>query len=123
MTTNFKLLFSLALLCIVLPAHFTIASMCSVIQDTSGNLHQNCSNLQSNNESQDHCGNCDHLVSWSEKGVACETCGKWYHAGCLSIGSKSYQELCASDVIWHCDLCGKDNYSMTMFDLHGVEQV
>ena len=68
------------------------------------------------------CGACDHIVSWSEKGVACETCGRWYHALCQSIGSKSYENLGASDVIWHCDLCGNHNFSTTMFDLHGVER-
>ena len=74
------------------------------------------------NTSKDNCGICDNLVSWSEKGVACETCGKWFHAACQSIGSQSYQNLENSDVLWFCDICGNNNYSLTMFDLHGVEE-
>ena len=74
------------------------------------------------NNSRDHCGNCDLLVSWSEQGVACETCGKWFHAKCRSIHSASYQQLCDPEVLWYCDICGNQNFSTTMFDLFGTEQ-
>ena len=76
----------------------------------------------SSNDSRNNCGDCDLLVSWSEQGIACETCGKWFHAKCRSIGSASYEQLGDSDALWFCDICGNQNYSTTMFDLHGTEQ-
>ncbi|KAL8603231.1 hypothetical protein ACOMHN_046237 [Nucella lapillus] len=68
------------------------------------------------------CGTCDLTVTWQQKGVACETCGMWYHAHCQSLGTHSYNDLDASDVSWHCIVCGNPNYSCTAFNLHGVEE-
>ena len=101
----------------------TLATMCSVAQLTDNQLNINCTKNTSydSSVSRDHCGNCDLLVSWSERGVACETCGKWFHAKCRSIGSASYQQLCDPEALWYCDLCCNQNYSTTMFDLHGTE--
>ena len=65
------------------------------------------------------CGTCDVSVSWTEKGVACDTCGIWYHARCQSIPTLSYENL-HGDVSWHCAICGNPN-SETVFDLHGVD--
>ena len=116
---------TLILLCLAVHVQTQIISMCSIIQGNSS-LSEICANNTNSasmkDDSQDHCGNCDHLVSWSEKGVACETCGKWYHAKCQSIGTISYQDLNASDALWFCDLCKNHNYSKTMFDLYGVDQ-
>ena len=95
---------------------------CSVFQANSTHLVMNC-DQNSRDTSSDNsaiCGNCDHLVSWSERGVACEACGRWFHAACQSINTKSYEDLGKSDVLWHCELCNNDNYSYTMFDLHGI---
>ena len=93
---------------------------CSIAQLNSTKLIMSCeeSNPSSNSNI---CGACDHAVSWSQRGVACETCGRWYHASCQSINSNSYENLGNSDVLWFCDLCGNNNYSTTFFDLHGTE--
>ena len=103
--------------------------MCSIVQANSTHISENCTEIDhdqrkyGSNLSMDHCGVCDHLVSWTERGVACETCGKWYHAGCQSIGTKSYQDLEDSNVLWFCEICKHNNYSTTMFDLHNVGQL
>lgn len=65
------------------------------------------------------CGTCDVSVTNDDRGVACETCGQWFHANCQSIGG-SYDQLGASDVIWRCLICDGANYSDTAFDLHDV---
>ena len=67
-----------------------------------------------------NCGTCDRTVSWDQKGVACESCGLWYHASCQSIGGYSYDVLGASDITWHCVVCGNPNYSNIAFDLHSL---
>ena len=54
------------------------------------------------------CGICDHSVGWDQCGVACESCGQWFHAGCQNISSKSYEHLGRSDVTWHCVICGTE---------------
>jgi hypothetical protein len=36
------------------------------------------------------CGTCDKTVNWEERGVICETCDQWYHAGCQNIHTLSY---------------------------------
>ena len=76
-----------------------------------------------NNSSLAPCGTCDRNVGWApDRGVACETCGLWFHATCMNIGSRTYSGLDASDVSWYCDVCKSPNYSTVAFDLHGVEQ-
>ena len=66
------------------------------------------------------CGICDHSVGWDQCGVACESCGQWFHAGCQNISSKSYEHLGRSDVTWHCVICANANHSSIAFDLHGL---
>ena len=67
-----------------------------------------------------NCGTCDRTVAWDQKGIACETCGLWYHASCQSIGGKSYEDLGTSDMTWHCVVCGNPNYSNIAFDLYSL---
>ena len=67
-----------------------------------------------------NCGTCDRTVAWDQKGIACETCGLWYHASCQSIGGKSYEDLGTSDMTWHCVVCGYPNYSNIAFDLYSL---
>ena len=66
------------------------------------------------------CGICDRSVGWDQRGTACESCGQWFHAGCQSINSGSYDLLGRSDVTWHCVICANANYSSVAFDLHGL---
>ena len=67
------------------------------------------------------CGTCDRSVNWNTKGVACETCGNWFHKSCQSIGSQSYEDLNNSNISWHCLICGNPNYSEIAYDLFGLE--
>ena len=34
------------------------------------------------------CGQCNHAVKNSENSIACDSCSKWYHKDCLSMGTK-----------------------------------
>ena len=68
------------------------------------------------------CGTCDRTVTWEERGVACESCGLWYHASCQSIKTQTYFDLDDSNVIWNCRICGSPNYSTHPFDLHDIEK-
>ena len=108
------------LLCNLVSVQGSREDYCSVYQQNSTHLTMACNRDNDSSKNSNICGACDHAVSWSERGVACEECGKWYHASCQSIGSKSYQNLHNTEELWHCDLCGNHNYSTTMFDLHGV---
>ncbi|KAL8615260.1 hypothetical protein ACOMHN_051752 [Nucella lapillus] len=75
-----------------------------------------------NNSSVARCGICNRTVGWEERGVACETCGCWFHASCHNIGTQSYIDLGNSTVNWYCEICHSPNYSNVAFDLHGIEQ-
>ena len=75
----------------------------------------------SSNISKYPCGTCDCTVTWDDRGVACESCGMWYHAHCQSISSNSYKDLQDSNISWRCVICGNPNYSNVSFDLFGVE--
>ena len=85
------------------------------------------------------CGICDHTVNWNQWGVACETCGQWFHLWtvvslvdsgftcgqwfhleCQDIGSGSC-DLGRSDVTWHCIICANANYPTVTFDLRGID--
>ena len=74
----------------------------------------------SDNSSQAPCGTCDRPVTWSDRGIVCETCGLWYHASCQSVGNQSYEALESSNVRWDCEICGSPNYSTIAFDLYGI---
>ena len=74
----------------------------------------------SSNISKYPCGTCDCTVTWDDRGVACESCGMWYHAKCQSIDSTTYSNLNDSNISWRCIICGNPNYSNVSFDLFGI---
>ena len=74
----------------------------------------------SSSKSKYPCGKCDREVSWEGRGVACESCGIWFHATCQGIGKSSYINLGDEDVTWHCTVCGNPNYSDIPFDLYSI---
>ena len=126
MKSKVNLVCLIAFLSLVVDQHLFADALlkenCSVFQRNSTHLVMSCDQdlRETSSDNSAICGNCDHLVSWSERGVACETCGRWFHAACQSINTKSYEDLGKSDVLWHCEICNNDNYSYTMFDLHGI---
>ena len=71
------------------------------------------------------CGTCDRSVKWNQRGVACESCGQWFHLGCqdLELDTEEYEKLGESDISWRCVICDNANYSTTAFDLHGLSNV
>ena len=73
----------------------------------------------SSNLSKYPCGTCDNTVTWDQRGVACETCGQWFHASCQSLGSE-YSNLNNSNISWRCLICGNPNYRDITFDLYGL---
>lgn len=68
------------------------------------------------------CGTCDRPVDWSDRGLACNTCGLWYHAHCQDLNTLHYQhhEDLGEEEPWYCALCGNPN-SYTALDLYGVD--
>ena len=93
--------------------------LCTLILLLSYSPEPNPGPAAPQNDSHYPCGTCDVSVSWSEKGVACDTCGIWFHALCHSIQTLSYENL-NEDVSWHCAICGSPN-SATVFDLYGID--
>ena len=69
-----------------------------------------------------HCGTCDLLAAWSQASIVCETCGQWFHADRQSGGSKSFENLNASNITWHCIISSNFKYSRTVLDLFGGER-
>ena len=74
----------------------------------------------SSNLSKYPCGTCDNTVTWDQRGVACESCGQWFHASCQSINNSDYNNLDSSDISWRCVICGQPNYSNITFDLYNL---
>jgi hypothetical protein len=44
------------------------------------------------------CGGMSETVDWEDRGIICETCDQWYHAGCQNIHTISYQQLGDSEL-------------------------
>ena len=93
--------------------------------DPSTNGATDPAHSQTHSLSQTHsswiCGTCDLQVHWSDRGLACDQCGQWFHGQCQSIDTKHYDSLAnCSKEPWYCAVCGSPN-SITAFDLHGVD--
>ena len=59
------------------------------------------------------CGVCDRAVRWNQRGVACDSCDRWYHASCVAMPESVYAAL--SDTSWHCVNCGLPHFSSSLF--------
>ena len=86
-------------------------------QDSAGKLRLDISGDESNCP----CGTCDRPVTWSHHGLACGTCGQWYHAHCQSVGDETYGTLAAPELSWNCATCHTVNHSRYAYDLHGLD--
>ena len=67
------------------------------------------------------CGSCQLEVSWSHRGVCCDSCDAWFHASCQNINSRVYEALDSSNCSWVCLQCGMPNFSSGMFSFSFVD--
>lgn len=67
------------------------------------------SNVSAKNEGTgEKCMICSKVVSAEEKGIGCEICSEWQHAGCAGISKEAYKFLAQSgNTHWYCDRCNK----------------
>ncbi len=49
------------------------------------------------------CGICHKAVTFSQCGVACDTCDTWHHTTCMNMSSTVYESL--HNISWHCISC------------------
>ena len=66
------------------------------------------------NETKYDCGFCHTQVSWSDKGIMCDSCDQWYHTSCQGVGNETYNMLSDSKHIWYCLRCALPNYSWSI---------
>ena len=57
------------------------------------------------------CQLCDNAVQWGQRGVRCDTCLEWYHTDCMGMGTRTYEELDGSRIVWFCNTCNAANFS------------
>lgn len=65
------------------------------------------------------CGICQDPVTWSCKGICCDTCNIWFHHDCADIGSREYSAMSHSAAIWLCPRC--DNVNCCSFTFRSYE--
>jgi len=67
------------------------------------------SNVSAKNEGAgEQCTICSKVVSAEDKGIGCEICSEWQHAGCAGISKEGYKFLAQSgNTHWYCDRCNK----------------
>ena len=65
------------------------------------------------------CGICQYPVTWSQEGVACDSCELWHHKSCISLCSDDFQLLERSNVAWKCCKC--DSINCDTFTFHSFE--
>ena len=108
-----------------IPTSCFLTTACSVLHPLlTAPLHTTMSHHQSGalqDSSKAPCGTCDLTVWRLAPAVVCDLCGMWYHAACQSTGSSTYADLNDSKVSWHCIRCCAPNYSMTAFNLFGID--
>ena len=78
-------------------------------------MHDTELNPGPSDNSEFPCGSCDAPVDWVDKGVTCDTCQQWFHAGCQQICTVTYDDLGNSDASWHCAACGMRNIAPSLF--------
>lgn len=61
-------------------------------------------------------GYCLQEVTWSDKGIMCDSCDQWYHTQCQGVGNDTYSMLADSKHVWYCLRCALPNYSTGLSD-------
>ncbi len=62
------------------------------------------------------CGVCAKPVKWTDRGICCDSCQKWYHISCQCMSTQMYNTVGASNISWECLNCGIPNFSSGIFD-------
>ena len=63
------------------------------------------------------CGQCNHAVKNSENLIACDSCSKWYHKDCLSLGDQVFDCYAKNENLeWICTNRALNNISNSVFD-------
>ena len=78
-----------------------------------------CSDIETNpgpNTSQLRypCGQCNHEVTWRQRGILCDNCNQWFHIDCQNIGDSTYECLSDSRFVSQCLSCGQSSFSQTL---------
>ena len=56
-------------------------------------------------EETDDCRKCKKRVNQMQKGIQCDACHGWFHAGCAEVGAEEYEKLTREEEIWLCRKC------------------
>ena len=67
------------------------------------------------------CGICQESVTWSCKGICCDSCDIWFHRSCADVGSAEYKALSRPTVAWICPRCDSKNCSSFTFRSYELE--
>ena len=67
------------------------------------------------------CGICQESVTWSCRGICCDSCDVWFHHTCVDVGSAEYEALSRPTVAWICPRCDSINCSSFTFRSYEVE--
>ena len=63
------------------------------------------------------CGNCNGAVKKKDNSIACDSCNKWYHKDCLSMGDQVFNCYTKNENLdWICTNCALNDISYTLFD-------
>ena len=73
------------------------------------------------NASVHPCGICQESVTWSCKGICCDSCDIWFHYSCVDVGSAEYEALSRPTVAWICSRCDSINCSSFTFRSYELE--
>ena len=57
------------------------------------------------------CGLCEVDANWSNGGIACENCDRWYHRSCADLSLSSFGRLANTSLVWICKQCNSSNFA------------
>ena len=63
------------------------------------------------------CVVCQKPCKSNQRAIACDDCDQWFHAKCMGISDKSYQQLGNKSSSWYCTNCNSHNHSTVLYDV------
>lgn len=67
------------------------------------------------------CSLCDQEVTWSCKGICCDSCDIWFHHSCVNVNSAEYDLISRSTVAWICPRCDSTNCDSFTFRSYALD--